>query len=86
VIAIRSPQQDACWWGAACNLIPSQLQRSYPVPGFHVVGERHILQFTLLELRAARPVYLTRRLVSRALTATELRHDGLILQLPGAAH
>src|SRR5260221_6525184 len=23
LVAIRSPQQPACWWGAACNLIPS---------------------------------------------------------------
>ena len=85
VIGIRSPQQAACWWGAACNLIPSQMQLSYPVPGFHIVGERQILQFTLLELRSTKPVYLTRQLVSRALSTTELRNDGLILQSPGAA-
>jgi hypothetical protein len=85
VISIRSPQHVACWWGAACNLFPSHLQRSYPVPGFHVVGEEHILQFTLLRLRSATPVYLTRRLVSRALTNTRLRRDGLIIQSPGAA-
>jgi uncharacterized membrane protein len=80
VISIRSPQQDACWWGAACNLIPSQMQRSYPIPGFHIVGEEHILQFSLLRLRAARPVHLTRHMVSRALVNTELRHDALILE------
>jgi mannosyltransferase len=86
VISIRSPQQVACWWGAACNLIPSQAPASLPVPGFHVVGEQHIAQFTLLRLRAATPVYLTRQMVSRALTTSGLRHDGLILQPPGAAH
>jgi hypothetical protein len=85
VIAIRSPQENACWWGAACNLIPSQLQSSYPVPGFHVVGERRIAQFTLLRLRSATPGRLTRPMVAGALTRTELRHDGLILQQPGAA-
>jgi hypothetical protein len=85
VITIRSPQQVACWWGAACNLIPSQLQPSYPVPGFHVVGEQHILQFTLLRLRAARPVRLTPQLVSDALTTTTLHRDGLILQPPRGA-
>ncbi|HWC86958.1 MAG TPA: glycosyltransferase family 39 protein [Solirubrobacteraceae bacterium] len=84
VIGIRSPQENACWWGAACNLIPSQVQRSYPVPGFRVVGEEHILQFTLLRLRAATPVHVTRAMISRALTTTGLRHDGLILQSPGA--
>jgi hypothetical protein len=82
VISIRSPQQNACWWGAACNLIPSQIQRAYPIPGFHIVGEEHILQFTLLRLRASKPVHLTRKMVSRALTNTELRHDGLILEVP----
>jgi 4-amino-4-deoxy-L-arabinose transferase-like glycosyltransferase len=85
VISIRSPQQNACWWGAACNLIPSQLQYSYPVPGFRLVGEQHILQFTLLRLRSGRPVHLTREMVSRALMTTGLRHDGLILQRPAGA-
>jgi len=83
VISIRSPQQDACWWGAACNLIPSQIQSSYPIPGFRIAGEERILQFTLLRLRAARPVHLTRQMVSRALVNTELRHDGLILERAG---
>jgi len=86
VISIRSPQQVACWWGAACNLIPSKAPASVPVPGFSVVGEQHIAQFTLLRLKAAKPVYLTRQMVSRALTTTTLRNDGLILQQPGAAH
>jgi hypothetical protein len=85
VIAIRSPQKAACWWGAACNLIPSRLQSAYPVPGFRFVGEERILQFTLLRLRAAQPVQLTREMVSAALTSTELRHDALILQSPAAA-
>ncbi|HWF51332.1 MAG TPA: glycosyltransferase family 39 protein [Solirubrobacteraceae bacterium] len=80
VIAIHSPQENACWWGAACNLIPSRLQPSYPVRGFSIAGERHIAQFTLLRLRSAAPVRLTGPMVSRALTGTELRHDGLILQ------
>jgi uncharacterized membrane protein len=84
VIGIRAPRENACWWGAACNLIPERIQSSYAVPGFRVVGERHILQFTLVRLRSARPVHLTRRMVSGALTTTELRHDALILQPPAA--
>ena len=83
VISIRSPQQNACWWGAACNLIPSQMQPAYPIPGLRIVSERHIFQFTVLRLVAAKPVHLTRQMVSRALTDTDLRHDGLILQRPG---
>jgi 4-amino-4-deoxy-L-arabinose transferase-like glycosyltransferase len=86
VISIRSPQHPACWWGAACNLIPSRAPASLALPGFHVVGEQRIEQFTVLRLRSARPVYLTRRLVARALTTTELRHDGFILQQPAAGH
>jgi hypothetical protein len=80
VISIRSPQHAACWWGAACNLIPSNLQPSYALPGFHVVSKQRILQFTLLRMRSARPVRLTRKMVSDALSFTELRHDGFILQ------
>ena len=34
VIAISSPQQPLCWWGAACNLIPSELQSRYRIRGF----------------------------------------------------
>jgi mannosyltransferase len=84
VVSIRSPQEAACWWGAACNLIPSKAPASVPVPGFRVIGEAHIAQFTLLRLRSARPVHLTRAMVSRALTTTDLRNDGLILQRPRA--
>jgi mannosyltransferase len=80
VISIRAPQQNACWWGAACNLIPSQMQPSYPVPGFRVVGEQSIHQFTLLRLKAASPVRLTPKMVSSALTPKAWRHDVLILE------
>lgn len=80
VISIRSPQQPLCWWGAACNLIPSRMQASYPVPGFHVAGRRQVDQFTILRLVADHPRTLSAAEVSRALTLTELRHDGLIVQ------
>ncbi len=32
VIAINAPRVPLCRWGAACNLSPSTLQRSYPIP------------------------------------------------------
>ena len=32
VIAMSSPQEPLCWWGAACNLIPSRMQRRYARP------------------------------------------------------
>jgi hypothetical protein len=84
LVAISSPQQPACWWGAACNLIPSALPRSVPIAGFHVSGPVvHVYQFSVLRLRADRPVRLTPRLVSRALTTTKLRNDELLFQPPG---
>jgi mannosyltransferase len=80
VISMTSPQQPLCWWGAACNLIPSQMQARYDVAGFHAVSRRHVLQFTILRLVADHPVRVTPATVSRALTTTSLRRDDLILQ------
>jgi hypothetical protein len=82
VISMRSPQQDLCWWGAACNLIPSQMQSSYPVPGFHVDWRRHVHQFTILAMSAPRPEVVTPAEVGSVLHTTELRHDELLVQRP----
>jgi hypothetical protein len=49
-------------------------------PGFHVQWRRRELQFTILRMDASRPVHLTRREVSRALTSTSLRRDDLLIQ------
>jgi 4-amino-4-deoxy-L-arabinose transferase-like glycosyltransferase len=80
VISIRSPQQPLCWWGAACNLIPSQMQAAYPLPGFHVAWRRQVEQFTVLKMVADRPLTLSAAEVSQILQTTELRHDGLLVQ------
>jgi hypothetical protein len=80
IISISAPDVALCWWGSACNLVPSPMQRSYPIPGFHVVWRRRALQFTILRMVSTTPVRLTRREVSRALTTTTLRRDGLLLQ------
>ncbi len=80
VISISSPQQPLCWWGAACNLIPSQMQSSYPIPGFHELWVRHVHRFTIMRLIAPHPVLLTRQAVSRALVTTTLRNDELLIQ------
>jgi hypothetical protein len=80
VVAMSAPRVNLCWWGAACNLPPSTLQRSYPLRGFHEVWRRHELQFTVLDLRASRPVLLDRQIVSRVLTSTTVRRDGLLIQ------
>jgi 4-amino-4-deoxy-L-arabinose transferase-like glycosyltransferase len=80
VISIRSPQQPLCWWGAACNLIPSQMQASFNIPGFRVAWRRQVEQFTIVRLVARRPVTVSATEVSRALQTTELRHDDLLVQ------
>ena len=54
VVSISAPRVKLCWWGAACNLTPSQLQSSYPIPGFHELWVRHAYQFTIMRL-VARP-------------------------------
>jgi hypothetical protein len=82
VVTIRSPQQDLCWWGAACNLIPSQMQARYRLAGFHPLWRRRVGQFNILRLVARRPVALTPAAVSAALQTTKLRHDELLVQRP----
>jgi mannosyltransferase len=80
VIAIKAPRVHLCWWGAACNLTPSPVQPSYPIPGFTPVSTTRAYQFTIVKLVAARPVSLTKAAIAHALSATTIRHDGLILQ------
>jgi hypothetical protein len=78
---MSSPHQRLCWWGAACNLIPSRMQRRYVIRGFRADRTRHVLQFEIKQLVARRAVTLTPGDVSRALHATRLRRDVLELQL-----
>ena len=80
VISVVSPGQPLCWWGAACNLIGSEMQRTYDIPGFHEVWRRHVLQWTIVRLVADRPTRLTPAIVSRALHTTSLRRDELLIQ------
>jgi hypothetical protein len=80
VVSMSSPHVSLCWWGAACNLSPSSLQRSYPLRGFHPAWRRRDLQFSVLDLQSSRPVPLDRTVVSRALTATTLSRDALMIQ------
>ena len=80
VVAFSSPQQPLCWWGAACNLIPSRMQPAYPVPGFHAVWLRQVRQFTVLRLVADAPQHVTPREVARVLYTTSLPRDELLYQ------
>jgi hypothetical protein len=80
VISINAPHVPLCWWGAACNLTGSRLQRSYPVPGLRTLWVRHAYQFTVMRLVAAAPIKLTPRVLSQALTTTTLGRDQLLWQ------
>ncbi len=80
VVAISAPRERLCWWGAACNLSGTPIQSSYPIQGFRELWVRRANQFTVMRLVAARPVALTRTEIDRALTATTLRGDGLVIQ------
>ena len=84
VIGFSAPQQPLCWWGSACNLIPSEVQASYPIAGFRQLARLHVHRFTIVRLVAARPVLLTRAAVSAALRTTALHHDELLIQRRGA--
>jgi hypothetical protein len=80
IISVVSPSQPLCWWGAACNLIPSRMQRRYDIAGLHTVSRRHVLQWTILRMVARRPVLLTPGTVARVLHSTSLHNDKLIYQ------
>jgi 4-amino-4-deoxy-L-arabinose transferase-like glycosyltransferase len=81
VVSFSAPRVDLCWWGAACNLTPSRLQSSYPVPGLRVLWRRRADQFTMLHMvTTGGPVLLTRAAVARVLRTTTLRRDELLVQ------
>ncbi|HWF53700.1 MAG TPA: glycosyltransferase family 39 protein, partial [Solirubrobacteraceae bacterium] len=83
VVSFTSPPSAGfCWWGSACNLWPSRIQRAYAIPGFRVVSRTRVRQFTVVRMVARRPVHVTASLVAPALTATRLHEDDLLLQRP----
>jgi hypothetical protein len=52
IIAMKAPRIWLCWWGATCNLTPSKIKASYPVPGFRVLWRRSVYPFTVEHLVA----------------------------------
>ncbi len=86
VVAIKGPGFGwFCWWGSACNIVPSQLDTSIRIHGFRVDGPiLHAGQFSILRLRSAGAVRITLRQVSRALMpalrSASLATYGLMLQ------
>jgi mannosyltransferase len=69
-----------CWWGSACNLIPSKLSRSYQIPGFHVSSRARFEQFHVLKLVSEQPTTVTRESIAQAVHHPRLLHDSLLLQ------
>lgn len=80
VVTMTSPGGKLCWWGSACNLVPSRLQSSYRLPGFRPVWIRHFEQFTIMRMVAQHPVVVSPQMVSAALTNTQLKYDDLLIQ------
>ncbi|MBV8988851.1 MAG: glycosyltransferase family 39 protein [Solirubrobacterales bacterium] len=80
VVSIKAPRVALCWWGAACNLTPSTMQRSYRIRGFQQLWSRQAYQFTIIRMVSSRPTAITAREVSRALRTTTLRRDELLIQ------
>jgi hypothetical protein len=79
------PNAWFCWWGAACNLVPSPLDAALRIPGFDAdVRVLRVEQFSVLRLRASTPVRLTQRMVGRAVRSTHQRlHYYLYVQPHG---
>jgi len=69
-----------CWWGSACNLVPSTLSRSYRIPGFHVASRSHFEQFHVLKLVSEQPRTVTRMSIARAVHHPRLLRDALLFQ------
>jgi mannosyltransferase len=69
-----------CWWGSACNLVPSKLSRSYRIPRFRVVSGKRSEQFRVLKLVSEQPTTVTRKSIARAVNHPRLLHDTLLLQ------
>jgi hypothetical protein len=80
IISIKAPRVSLCWWGAACNLTGTRMQRSYPVAGFHELWRHRAYQFTVLRLVSSTPIALTPGVVSRALRTTRMRKDEFLIQ------
>jgi hypothetical protein len=73
VVAFNAPHGWFCWWGSACNLLPSELDTSIRVRGFHRYGPvLRAGQFSILRLRSDRTIRLTPEKISRALAKAPL--------------
>jgi hypothetical protein len=75
------PTAGLCWWGSACNLRPSYMQASFPVPGFRPVWRRHIYQFTVQHMVAVHgPTVVRAGEINQILTTTTMHQSELMVQ------
>jgi mannosyltransferase len=75
-VVAATPHKDLgrfCWWGSACNLVPSRLDRDYRIPGFHVAARHRVEDFQILVLRASKPTTVNRATLPAA-RKNEHRH------------
>jgi hypothetical protein len=84
VIGFSAPGQPLCWWGAACNLVPSRVQRHYRIGAFAPVWRRTVRQFTVLELRSVKPESVSWAEIVRTLSSTTIHHDVILIQRSAA--
>lgn len=82
VISEHSPSSAGdCWWGAACNLVGSDLQERYALAGFTIAGPpRKIGQFEVLRMVSNTPQVVSPSELEHALTETQLDHDAYLIQ------
>jgi mannosyltransferase len=79
VITIAAPKVPTfCWWGAACNLIPSRPQAAQRIAGFRFVWRRQVRQFTIEHFVARHPARSAT--IAHALTGTVLAKDDFLYQ------
>jgi 4-amino-4-deoxy-L-arabinose transferase-like glycosyltransferase len=77
------PNAWFCWWGSACNLVPSPLDATLRVAGLRPDGPiLHVEQFSVLRLRAPTTVRVTQRGVARAVRRTRLHVYGFLYAQP----
>ncbi len=62
-----------CWWGSSCNMVPTPLDTSIHLRGFHPDGVLHVSQFWVLRMVAPTTVRVTPTTIKRAVRKTWLR-------------
>ena len=79
VITIAAPKVPPfCWWGAACNLIPTRPLAAHRIAGFRFVWRRQVRQFTIEHFVARHPARSAT--IAHALTEKALAREDFLFQ------